>query len=284
MPYLEIGGLKFYDWNRQGFGLCDVTCAFEHSSDTFFYQAAARVGIERLAFWARQYGLGAKTGIDLPAEAPGTIPDNAWKMETIGEPIYPGEVYLAGIGQGYDAATPLQMLNAYAALANGGTVYSPRIVGDILGPDGQVVTPFTPEVLGEVGCSDSILRTMRIAARKVVLSRHTYNLVDLPIVVAGKTGTAEFGEKKHNGKLPFHSWFVGFVPADPWKTASDPDGLKAIARTDSDLAFIVFAYDSNTRGNVATEVSKYFLQLHFGITSDYRLPALLSPRNSYATN
>jgi penicillin-binding protein 2 len=283
-PYIEVGGIKFYDWNRRGFGLCDVTCGFAHSSDTYFYQLATKVGADRLAYWAGQYGFGPRTGIDLPAEATAIIPSTAWKMEALGEPIYPGDVFLAGIGQGYDTVTPIQLLNAYMALANGGTLYRPRIVGDVLGPDGTVVAPFEPEVIGEVGAPASVLKTMRLAARQVVLVRHTYNLVDLPIVVAGKTGTAQFGTPDSSGKLPFHTWFAGFVPKDPAVTASDPDGLKAVARTDSDLAILVFCYDSVTKGSAAVEIAKYFLQLHYGIQQDYRLPSLLGQHSPDAPN
>ena len=84
------------------------------------------LGIDRLGYWAKQYGFGAPTGIDLPGEAKGIVPTNHWKMDTIGQPIFPGETYQAGIGQGYDAVTPIQLINAYAALANGGTLYRPQ--------------------------------------------------------------------------------------------------------------------------------------------------------------
>jgi cell division protein FtsI/penicillin-binding protein 2 len=117
---------------------------------------------------------------------------------------------------------------------------------------------------------------MRRAGRNMVVLRHTYNLIDMPIVVAGKTGTAQFSAKEKN--LPFHSWFAGFVPKDPWKKASDPNGWKAVARTDSELAILVLAYDSGTRGNAATEIAKYYLQLHFEIKKDYRNFDLLKRR------
>jgi cell division protein FtsI/penicillin-binding protein 2 len=115
----------------------------------------------------------------------------------------------------------------------------------------------------------------------MVVLRHTYILVDLPIVVAGKTGTAQFGTPDHRGVLPFHSWFAGFVPKDPWKKASDPNGWKAVARTDSNLAVLVLAYDSGTQGNAATEIAKYYLQLHFNIKKDYRNAYLLRRGNFY---
>jgi penicillin-binding protein 2 len=277
--YLTLGGARFRDWNGVGFGLCNIYCGFGHSSDTFFYQAAAMLGIDRLGYWAKQLGFGAPTGIDLPNEAGGIVPTNKWKLDTFGLPIYPGEVYLAGIGQGYDAVTPLQLLNAYATLANGGTVYRPHVVSEVIRPDG-LVQEIEPEVIGKVGAPGA-LKTMRRAARTVVVSRHTYNLVDLPIVIAGKTGTAEFGTPGPSGYLPFHNWFVSFVPKDPWKRASDPYGYKAIQKGDSELAVIVFSYNAGTIGNSSTEIAKYFYQLHFGIKKDYRNAYLLKRGNYY---
>jgi penicillin-binding protein 2 len=278
--YLSIGGFKFRDWNGTGFGLCNIYCGFGHSSDTFFYQAAAMLGIDRHGYWGHQYGFGAPTQIDLPAEASGVVPTNKWKLDTLGLPIYPGEVYLAGIGQGYVAVTPIQLLNAYCALANGGTLYQPHVVDEIVGPDGTV-DKVEPEVLGKVDAPASTLRIMRRAARNMVVVRHTYNLVDLPIVVSGKTGTAQFGTPDHRGVLPYHTWFVGFVPKDPWKKKSDPNGWKAAAGTDSPLAVLVFAATTGTIANAATEIAKYYLQLHFDIKKDYRNTYLLKRGNFY---
>jgi penicillin-binding protein 2 len=283
-PYLTLGGSRFYDWNRRGFGSCDIRCGFAHSSDTFFFQVAGMLGIDRLGYWAHQFGFGERTGIDLPGEVAGIVPTNAWKLDAKGLPIYPGEVYQAGIGQGYDAVTPIQLITAYAALANGGKVMQPQVVREIVAADGSVVRPFEPRVVREVAAPQDVLREMREAARNVVLVRHTYNLVDLPIIVAGKSGTAEFGIRDSKGRLPFHSWFVGFVPANPRIQPGDPRGLKAIARTDSNLMVLAFAYDSRTKGNAATEIAKYFLQLHFGIRKDYRIPNLLNRANFYEGN
>jgi penicillin-binding protein 2 len=279
--FLELGGQRFVDWNGRGFGLCNLQCAFAYSSDTYFYQVAARVGIDRLSYWAHQLGLGAPTGIDLPTEADGIIPSSQWKLSTFGEPIYPGDVYQAGIGQGYVAVSPLQLLNAYCAVINGGTLYEPRVVRDILGPDGQVVQPFRPQVIRKLKVSSSALRTMRIDARHVVTGGHTFNLSREPFIVAGKTGTAENGTPNAHGNLPFHEWFVGWIPKDPWTHASDPGGYNAVARTDAQLAFIAFSYQADTVGNASTEISKYFLQLYLHTTHDYRVPSLLDKRPGY---
>jgi penicillin-binding protein 2 len=282
--YLTLGRTRFYDWNRRGFGACDIRCGFGHSSDTFFFQVAAMLGIDRLAYWADQFAFGKPTGIDLPGEVSGIVPSNAWKFDRFGLPIYPGEVYQAGIGQGYDAVTPIQLITAYAALANGGKVMQPQVVREVHASSGAVVRPFTPIVVRRLSAPQSVLAEMRRAARNVVLVRHTYNLVDLPVIVAGKSGTAEFGTRDAKGRLPFHSWFVGFVPKSPRPGADDPSGLKAISRTDSDLVVLAFAYDSRTKGNAATEIAKYFVQLHFGIRKDYRLPNLLHRGNFYEGN
>ena len=274
--YLTLGSTRFYDWNHRGFGACDIYCGFGHSSDTFFFQMAGKLGIDRLGYWAKQYGFGAPTGIDLPGEVSGIVPTNAWKQDALGAPIFPGETYQAGIGQGYDVVTPIQLINAYAALANGGTLYQPQIVRDIVGPDGTVVRPFQKKILHKMKVPANVLMVMRNAARNTVLLRHTYNLVDLPIKVAGKSGTAEFGTRDAKGRLPFHSWFVGFVPKDP--------AHGSFNATDSQLVVLALAYDSRTKGNVATEIVKYYLQLHFGIKKDYRLPNLLKRGNFYQSN
>lgn len=276
--FVQIGATRFWEWNRRGWGPLTITEGFGHSSDTYFYQLAGMLGIDRLAYWAKQYGFGARTGIDLPAEAAGLVPTDQWKQDTFGQSIFPGEVLQAGIGQGYDLVTPLQLVNAYAALANGGYLYQPQVVREIVGADGTVVRPFQKKLIHRMNVSASVLQTMRKAARRVVTIRHTYNLVDLPIVVAGKTGTAEFGLRDKNGVLPYHNWFVGFVPKNAWKR-DNPTG--DVSRPDSQLAFVVFAYDARTLGNTATEIAKYYLQLHFGIKHDYRLPQLLRRTNFY---
>ena len=282
--YLTVGDTRFYEWNRRGWGRCDLDCGFGHSADTYFFQLAGMLGIARLAHWANQYGFGAPTGVDLPGEVSGIVPSNAWKLDTLGAPIYPGETYQAGIGQGYDVVTPIQLINAYAALANGGKLMQPQVVREVIGPDGEVARPFEPKLIRKLNVKPAVLREMREASRNVQLIHHTYNLVDLPIVMAGKSGTAEFGVRDSKGRLPFHSWFVAFVPKDPKKRADDPGGLKAVRRTDSNLVVLAFAYDSRTKGNAATEIVKYFLQQKYKIKKEYRNFDLLERGNFYQSN
>jgi penicillin-binding protein 2 len=279
--YITYAGWKYWDWNKAGFGACNMYCGFAHSSDTYFYQVAGMLGIDRLAYWAHQWGFGEKTGIDLPGEVPGIIPTDEWANKVFGRDVYPGEVFQAGIGQGFNMATPIQLINAYSALANGGTLYRPQIVRRVLDENGKVVKPFKPEVIRKLPIDARHLTTMRVAARNVPVTRHTYNLVDLPIVMAGKSGTAEFGLRDSQGRLPFHSWFVGFTPKDAKKKASDPYGFNAVRRTDSELVFLAFAFDSRTRGNAATEIVKYFLQIHYRLKVDLREAWILQRDNFY---
>ena len=125
--------------------------------------------------------------------------------------------------------TPIQLINAYAALANGGTLYQPQIVREIVGPDGDGRPAVRAEGHPQDGGPAERPQddAQRGPQRRHV--RHTYNLVDLPIKVAGKSGTAEFGTRDSKGRLPFHSWFVGFVPEGPGEDGAIRR-LKAIAR------------------------------------------------------
>ena len=198
-------------------------------------------------------------------------------MNAFGQPMFQGETYQAGIGQGYDVVTPIQLINAYAALANGGKVYRPQIVrrGRRSRRQGR---PRRSSPTSSAGsrCHRRRCATMRIAARHVVTLRHTYNLVDMPVKVAGKSGTAEFGTRDSKGRLPFHSWFAGFVPKNPYKAD--------FASPTSNLVFLAFAYDSRTVGNAATEIAKAFLQFHFHIKKDYLNRDLLIRGNHYQSN
>ena len=275
---LTLGGTRFYDWNHMGFGLCNIYCGFGHSSDTFFFQVAGMLGADRLAYWARQYGFGRPTGHRPPGRGLRDRPvTTSGRSNAFGQPMSGGEVYQAGIGQGYDVVTPIQLINAYAAIANGGKLYRPQLVREVVGPDGKVVTAVQarphPQAPG---------RRRRRCARcgsppaRTVTLRHTYNLVDMPVKVAGKSGTAEFGTRDSKGRLPFHSWFVGFVPKNPYKADFAEDDLAArVPRVRVRLA---------DEGNAGTEIAKAFLQFHFHIKKDYLNRDLLISGNHYQSN
>jgi penicillin-binding protein 2 len=249
-----------YDWNRAGFGRLDITDAFAVSSDTFFYQMAVALGIDPLAEWAYHLGFGAPTEIALPGEASGTVPSTRWAQSQGRAGVFTGELAQAGIGQNVVDVTPLQLLNAYAALANGGHLMRPMIVRGEADDSGELTTAYAPEVLQEVEASPEHLRILRVAAREVITTGHAYNIKDVPLpgTLSGKTGTAEFGEPLPDGGLPFHSWFVAYLPTQP-------------GATDAELAVVTFTYAATVPGNVSTEVVKYFLQQYFEVGRDYRL-------------
>ena len=248
------------DWNGAGFGAIDLVQAFARSSDTFFYQLAIETGVDRMARWATELGFGQPTGIALPGEASGIVPSSAWAREEGRAAIYTGEVAQAGIGQSMVAVTPLQVLNAYAALANGGRLMEPMIVRGEADAGGRLVRAYEPRVVRALDIDPAALATMRIAAREVITSGGAYNIRDLvlPGALSGKTGTAEFGTAGPDGTLPFHSWFVAFVPS-------------TAGATDAELAVVTFTYGAVVPGNVSAEVVKYFLQLHYGLEQDLRL-------------
>jgi penicillin-binding protein 2 len=253
-------GECLFDWNRQGFGDLAMVDAFAVSSDTFFYQMAVHTGIDPMARWANELGFGERSGIRLPGEASGIIASTEWARQQGRQGVFTGEVAQAGIGQNVIAVTPLQILNAYAAVANGGRLMEPMIVRGETNASGELTRPYEPRVIRELAASDETLRTMRIGAREVITTGHAYNIrdLDLPGALSGKTGTAEFGELTEEGTLPFHSWFVAYLPS-------------SAGATDADLAVVAFSYSAVVPGNVSAEVVKYFLQLHFDLDQDLRL-------------
>lgn len=207
---LRIGAFSFRDW--QAHGPSDIRRAIAESNDIFFYTIGGGyggirgLGMERMKWYENLFGYGEETGIDMPGEADGFIPDPEWKKEKKGERWYIGDDYHAAIGQGFVLSTPLQILNSVAAIANGGTLYAPRVVSQIRSSDGNV-TPVIAPILREKFIDSDILRIVREGMRQTVTEGTAQSLKDVPVTVAGKTGTAQFGTDKKT-----HGWFVSFAP------------------------------------------------------------------------
>lgn len=253
-------GQCLFDWNHAGFGPLNMVQAYAKSSDTFFYQMAIKVGLDRLGFWAGQLGFGERSGVQLPGESAGIVISRQWAQSQGRPDVFTGELAQAGIGQNVIAVTPLQLLNAYSALANGGRLMRPMIVRGEADATGNLVRAYEPEILRTLPVAEKNLQTMRIGARQVITTGHAYNIRDLRLAgaLSGKTGTAEFGTAGADGSLPFHSWFVAWVPSAP-------------GATDADLAIVTFSYAATVRGNVSLEVVKYFLQQWYELDQDIRL-------------
>ena len=210
----------FRDW--ASLGPLRFVRAVAMSSDVYFYYLAGGfedfrgLGPQRLADYARMYGLDELTNIDLPGETQGNVPDPRWKQAALKEGWLTGDTYNFGIGQGYVLATPIQMVRAVAALANGGEVLQPRVVRETLDTDGQTVHRYEKVVQRRLAISDSHLGLFREGMRQAV-ANGTATAAQVPgVVVAGKTGTAEFGPPLGDDSRPYetHGWFIGFAPAE----------------------------------------------------------------------
>jgi penicillin-binding protein 2 len=201
-------------------GALDFYGGVAMSSNVYFYYLAGGksdegfhgLGEGRVADYARAFGFGQPTGIDLPGESPGLVPDAPWKEQEIGEPWTLGDTYNFGIGQGYVAATPLQVLSAISAVANGGELLTPHVVKEYQDNHGNVLQSTDRVLRNNVPVSTENLGTLRAAMRQSVTAGVAKKAAIGGVEVAGKTGTAEFGPRLSNGKYATHGWFVGFAP------------------------------------------------------------------------
>ncbi|MFY9632703.1 MAG: penicillin-binding protein 2 [Candidatus Cybelea sp.] len=205
----DCGGYYARDIAAGGLGNTTFVPALAASSDGYFFRLAWWLGNARLRKYALAYGLGSKTGIDLPGENEGNWPTNAWEMRAFGVPMEPSDACFLGIGQGAMQATPLQMDNVASAVINGGTLYRPQIVREIRGPDGRVVVRFTPQVIRQVPVTASALAAVRAGMAKVTDPGGTaYGLAIDGLPYSGKTGTVETA----GGNGPNTTWFIAWAP------------------------------------------------------------------------
>lgn len=211
---IYLGEWFFGDWKTSGHGLTNVIKALAESVNTFFYILGAEnynnhigLGLTGLQKYLQLFGIGQNTGLDLPNEATGFIPSEAWKRRVKNEVWYPGDTLHLAIGQGDLLVTPLQVANYTSAIANGGTLYKPYLVSAIKKSSGAIIEDIKPQVIRSNVVSDDILKIVREGLRSAVTVGSARSLADLPYPAAGKTGTAQVDSKN----LP-HAWFAGFMP------------------------------------------------------------------------
>lgn len=228
-------------WREGGHGRITLKDGLTASCNTVFYQVGKELetlNSAALGEYARRFGFGARTGIELPGEAAGTAPDPDWKQKTLGQPWVPGDTVNMAIGQGYMLATPLQIAQMTAAIANGGRLVRPRLVAALANEGERTVEPVTPPAAGVAPASDDTLRVIREAMAGVTTNtrigtaEYRFDGFDYAIVgdsivrstslstaqrrtaralvVAGKTGTAQSPSPADKP----HSWFTAFAPAD----------------------------------------------------------------------
>jgi penicillin-binding protein 2 len=233
--YFYFGGRRFRDSSPggRGHGIVDMHKSIVVSSDVYYYMLANDMGIEAIASYMKHLGLGARTGIDLQGEVSGVLPSPEWKEKRFRSPEqrrwYPGETISVGIGQGYNSYTPIQMALATAAIANGGTVYRPRLVAYVDNPRTGERRTFEPEVVQRVPAKREHIQVVKramagvnkegTAARAFAGAQYTSG---------GKTGTAQviaikqnerYDEKKVSERHRDHSWFIAFAPVESPKIA-----------------------------------------------------------------
>ncbi len=257
----------FYCWSRAGHGHVTMREALAHSCDVYFYEVAggqatgrppiSGLGSQRLSRYAERFGLGARSDIALLGEAEGLVPTPGWLQEAWGMYWGTGQTYIMGIGQGYTLVTPLQMANVTAAVANGGTLYRPKLVQSLADSEGRAVESRTErrEILQRLDVDPGHLAVVRSGMRGAVeygTSQSAWTRLPTQVSVAGKTGTAEFCDsyvredgtpdcrRDPDGNLLAHAWFVAFAPYENPEIALaifvDGSGLNRVIQGSSEAA------------------------------------------------
>ncbi|MDR0549918.1 MAG: penicillin-binding protein 2 [Deltaproteobacteria bacterium] len=222
-----LGGSRFGCWARGGHGAVNLKRSLKESCDVYYYEVGRRLGVDRLAKGVRQnFGLGRTLGVDLKTERAGLVPDQAWKLKRFGKPWNFGETLPVSIGQGYLLTTPLQVAQFTAVAANGGTLYRPHLVKEVLDFEGSLVKRTEPEVINRLDLRPDYFQAVRKSLEAVVMEGGgTGRRGQIPGVrVAGKTGTSQvisldrYQLYSRGGVLPWkyreHAWFTAYAPAE----------------------------------------------------------------------
>ena len=268
---------EFVSWNHhQDFNHGPLTLreAIAVSNDIYFYYVGGGypqtfIGLtqEELARWARVFGYGSATGIDLPGEVSFSVPDDQWKRVNWASSWVQGDSYNMAIGQGYLLATPLQVLQSLVPIANGGLLYQPQVVLQITDPSTGRTQEFEPRSIRDVGLDRMTLDTIRLGMRDAVNSVEgtaTRGRIE-GVIVAGKTGTAEFCEydpaledcrRDEEGNLPTHASYLAFAPFN-----------------NPEIAVMAFVYDGGEGSTAAVPVGTAILDAWFTIKGQGSLEA-----------
>lgn len=283
-----------HNWEQGGFGKVDFLRCIAFSSNVCFYKLGGGyrdeipegLGICRLGTYARALGYGNPTGIDLPGEAAGLIPDPTWKRIYKSENWSTGDTYIASVGQGYVLATPLQVLLSAATIANRGVLVEPRVVREVLDPEGNVLIPFSPTIRWDItkdpvievfenpagigSCKptgekktvdpwvvEQVRRGMRMAVTEEPHGTLVRAFEGFAIPVAGKTGTAEYCDNKAQerdlckfGAWPTHGWTVAFAPYE-----------------DPEIAVVAFVYNGGEGAVAAAPIVRRVMEAYFALKS-----------------
>lgn len=213
VPAIEVGNVTFHNWKKGDRGALNFVEALTESCDTWFYQVGIKTGAEPIIDWALKMGFGEKCGIPLRGEVEGLIPNDQYMKATHGRKLLNGDIANLSIGQGDTLVTPLQMAQAMAMIANGGTFYQTRLVQQVQTLNNEIVTAYQVRAKKMLDVSPSTMEQLHTGMLEVVNGPNgTAHQASLDNVdMAGKTGTAQWGPK-HKERTA--AWFSGFLPAD----------------------------------------------------------------------
>jgi penicillin-binding protein 2 len=223
---MRLGNARFHCWKKGGHGKLDMTAAMKNSCDVFFYETARKAGIDNIAAMSRALGMGSLTGVDLPGEKPGLIPDSDWKLATFGEKWQQGETLVAGIGQGFITTTPLQLALMTSRIANGGIAVTPKLRrAAVIAAEPDPPGPHGPALDIPAEHLAIVMDGMNRVTNEAGGTAYRARIEQAGMEMAGKTGTAQVrritmserqtGVRK-NEDLPWdrrdHALFVGYAP------------------------------------------------------------------------
>ncbi|MFP4020895.1 MAG: penicillin-binding protein 2 [Halanaerobium sp.] len=243
----------FRNWNPVGEGKLDFVKAIARSNNVVFYELGYELYKEykgnKLAEYAKKYGLGSKTNIDLPSEKSGLVPNDQWKRSQLNMGWYPGDSVNLAIGQGSLQTTPVQIVNLISAVAADGVAYKPQIVSEIRDTDGEIVEDFEPEIKIDLKdeISSNVFATLKKGMHDVVNKNYgtAYrHFEDFPLEVAGKTGTAQTGASNH-------AWFGGFAPYE-----------------DPQIAVVVFIENGDSSA-YSVPIAREIMEYYFGLKNHH---------------
>jgi len=233
-------------WKRGGHGPVNLAKAIGYSCNIYFYEVGRRVGIDAISKYAKMFGLGEPTGLELPpGEKSGLLPTREWRAATFnGVPWQQGETLDAAIGQGFHNYTPLQLANYISTLANGGTRYQPYLVRKIMSHDGKLIKKFSPKQVQKINLNPENIEAVKEGMLRVTAPGGTAAsyFTNFPIAVAAKTGTAQ------NPHGADHAWFVAFAPYD-----------------DPQIVVAVIVEQGGHGGSAGAPVARAIFEAYFGL-------------------
>lgn len=221
----QFGNRIYRDWKAVGHGAVALHDALVHSCDVYFYTIGQRMGIDVMAEYGKEFGLGQDTGIELPSERPGIMPSTVWKQKAKNTAWLPGETISAAIGQGYVTVTPLQMASLIGTVANNGVSYRPRLVHAVMDRTTGNLQELLTVPRGKIKAKPETFRIVKDALADVVTKGTATRAKSSLVTIAGKTGTAQVAalqtgpEESIPKKFRDHAWFVAFAPVESPKIA-----------------------------------------------------------------